>query len=144
MAWQLVWHATRPLERSKALELGNFYVPSSLPPSLIPGHHLPRRFDPGVVARVALGLHSERAFVFTPTKTGLARARARQLFSPRLSWRIFPKEFTGQVICHQSSVICILVLVEIKRKGRRALCGQFLASFGFILQIMTELVSVGV
>ena len=54
-----------------------------LAPPVIPGHHLRPCFDPaGIVARVALGLHSEEAFVFSPTKTGLAwgaRARARQL-----------------------------------------------------------------
>ena len=49
-------------------EPGNFDVP----PSLIPGHHRQWCFDPGIVARVALGLHSEKAFVFTPTKIGRA------------------------------------------------------------------------
>ena len=44
-----------------------------LAPPVIPGHHLRPCFDPaGIVARVALGLHSEEAFVFSPTKTGLA------------------------------------------------------------------------
>ena len=88
-------------ERSSGLGVGaGQLLRVCLPPSLIPGHHLPWRFDPGVVARVALGLHSEKAFVrvYADKDRTCARVQCTSLVqgSPKSS------QVKSFVICHQS------------------------------------------